>query len=176
MVLSAIIIAVVIVLDQVTKILAYNSLQGSEEITFIPHFLGFTYVKNEGAAFGILANSRWVFMLFSTIAIIAMIYLLVNNKKSHPLFLISLSMLIGGGIGNMIDRIARGYVIDFLKFLFVNFPVFNIADCFVTVGATILAIYLIFIYDDETHQNEDLRIKLFPESKKENIDNNETNL
>ncbi len=150
MVIPAIIIAVTVLLDQITKILAKSFLDGNNDLVVIPHILGFTYVENKGAAFGIFADNRWVFMLFSTLAIIAMIYLLFKLKNQNYLFIISLSMLIGGGIGNMIDRIFRGYVVDFFKFLFVKFAIFNVADCFVTVGAFVLFIYLIFIYDDKS--------------------------
>lgn len=154
MVLPAIIILFSIILDQITKIVAQNNLLNNKEITAIPHILGFTYVKNEGAAFGIFSDSRWVFMVFSTVAIFVMFYVLIKDKKRHPLFVVSISMLIGGGIGNMIDRIFRGYVIDFFKFLFVKFAVFNVADCFVTVGAVLLSVYLIFIFDDKSEISE----------------------
>ena len=150
MVLSAIIIIFSIILDQITKIIAHNNLLNNKEIIAIPHLLGFTYVRNEGAAFGIFADSRWVFMVFSTVAIAVMLYVLIKDKKRHPLFLVSISFLIGGGIGNMIDRIFRGYVIDFFKFLFVKFAIFNVADCFVTVGAVLLFVYLLFYYDDKS--------------------------
>lgn len=153
MLLPAIIIVITVLLDQITKIIAQSYLCGNEEVIAIPHVIGFTYVKNEGAAFGIFADNRWVFMIFSTVAIIIMMYVLIRSKDRHPLFIISLSMLVGGGIGNMIDRIVRGYVIDFFKFLFVKFAVFNVADCFVTIGAILLAIYLIFMYDEKTLNN-----------------------
>ncbi|MBE6649015.1 MAG: signal peptidase II [Ruminococcaceae bacterium] len=139
-----------VILDQITKILADKHLTKSDEIEVIPNILGLSFVKNEGAAFGMFADNRWIFMVFSTFAIGVMIYFLLTLKDSHPLLVISLSMLIGGGIGNMIDRISRGYVIDFFKFLFVKFAVFNVADCFVTVGAVLLAIYLLFLFKDET--------------------------
>lgn len=154
MAISAIIIVVSIVFDQITKILAKNSLCNADDVVAIPHILGFTYVENRGAAFGIFANSRWVFMIFSTIAIGVMIYLLYKLKKQHMLLLVSLSMLIGGGIGNMIDRIFRGYVVDFFEFLFMDFAVFNVADCFVTIGAVLLAFYLLFMYDDKEEKSK----------------------
>ena len=155
MVLPAVIIAVTVILDQVTKILAQNNLSNGTNIVVIPHILGFSYVRNEGAAFGIFADKRWIFMIFSTVAILVMIYFLLKKKNEHLLFVISVSMLVGGGIGNMIDRIFRGYVIDFFKFLFMKFAVFNVADCFVTIGAVLLAVYLLFFYE-ETKPNNSL--------------------
>ncbi len=153
--ISSLIVIFSIILDQITKILAYNNLSKSEEIVVIPKILGLSFVENRGAAFGMFADNRWVFMIFSTVAIGVMIYFLFSWKQSHPLLLISLSMLIGGGIGNMIDRILRGYVIDFFKFLFVKFAVFNVADCFVTIGAALLAIYLLFIFDDDSSKKSE---------------------
>jgi len=139
-----------VALDQLTKWLAVTYLQGHPSFPIWQDVLHLTFAKNEGAAFGMFADNRWIFMVFSTFAIGVMIYFLLTLKDSHPLLVISLSMLIGGGIGNMIDRISRGYVIDFFKFLFVKFAVFNVADCFVTVGAVLLAIYLLFLFKDET--------------------------
>lgn len=154
MLLPAIIISIIVIVDQISKILAQKFLCGAAQLDFIPRILGLTYVRNEGAAFGMLSNHRWVFMVFSTVAIGFMIYFLLKSNIKHPLFVVSISMLIGGGIGNMIDRIFRGYVIDFFKFLFVKFAVFNVADCFVTVGAVLLAIYLIFMYDDNSKSKD----------------------
>ncbi len=154
MALSAIIIIFTVIFDQITKIIALNYLKDSSDITAIPGILGFSYVENKGAAFGIFSDNRWIFMVFSTIAIIAMVYFLATLKKQSLIYIVSLSFLVGGGIGNMIDRIARGYVIDFFKFLFVKFAVFNVADCFVTVGAVLLAIYLLFYFDDDSIESK----------------------
>jgi len=164
MALSVIIVVLTIILDQVTKIIAQNNLKNGADITAIPEILSFSYVENRGAAFGIFSNNRWVFMVFSTIAIIAMLYFLATKKNLHILLVISLSMLVGGGIGNMIDRIARGYVVDFFRFLFVKFAVFNVADCFVTVGALILAVYLLFYFDEEFENSK----KALSESEESN--------
>ncbi len=149
MILSTVVIFLSVFLDQATKILAKANLENQTQVNIIPKVLGFAYVENKGAAFGIFQDHRWVFMLFSTFAIGIMIFLLFRIKNKHPLFTLSISMLIGGGIGNMIDRIIRGYVVDFIKFLFVKFAVFNVADCFVTVGAVLLCIYLLFVYDEK---------------------------
>ena len=152
--ISTLVVVLSVILDQITKIIAESSLKGTDGIVVIPKVLSFSYLENRGAAFGIFSDNRWVFMIFSTIAILVMIYLIFSMRKKHPIFLISLSMLVGGGIGNMIDRIFRGYVIDFFKVLFVDFAVFNVADCFVTVGAIILAIYMMFIYKEPADKKE----------------------
>ena len=89
---------------------------------------------------------RWIFIVLSTVAIIAIgIYLVKCRKKVPPLLGISLAMIVGGGIGNQIDRIANGFVVDFLEFQFMDFAVFNIADCFVTVGAFLVLIDILFV-------------------------------
>ncbi|MBQ8431456.1 MAG: signal peptidase II [Clostridia bacterium] len=143
MILLIAIIAGSIVLDQLTKWLAVVFLQGQPSFPLWEDVLHFTFVKNEGAAFGMLSNHRWVFMIISTVAIIGLTVYLFRFCPKNRLVQISLAMIIGGGIGNMIDRVALGYVIDFIDFTLINFAVFNVADSFVTVGAFLLMGYLI---------------------------------
>ena len=135
-----------VALDQFTKYLTVIYLQpegAAGSFHLWENVLHLTYVKNPGAAWGMLANHRWVFMTFSTIAIIGLGIYLFGFSKDHKWVKISLAMIIGGGIGNMIDRICWGFVVDFIDFTLINFPVFNVADSFVTVGAGILMVYLI---------------------------------
>ena len=141
--LAAIIIGSV-ALDQLTKWLAVVYLQGEPSFPIWQDVLHFTFVKNKGAAFGMLSEHRWVFMILSTVTIVGLsIYLFRFSKKNNKIINICLAMIIGGGIGNMIDRILLGYVIDFIDFTLINFAVFNVADSFVTVGAFLLMGYLI---------------------------------
>ena len=142
-VLTAIILGA-IALDQLTKWLAVVYLQGEPSFPLWKGVLHFTFVKNEGAAFGIFSDQRWIFMLFSSVAIIILLVYLFRFYQKNMLVSISLAMIIGGGIGNMVDRIALGYVIDFIDFTLINFAVFNVADSFVTVGAFVLMGYLIW--------------------------------
>ncbi len=130
-------------LDQLTKWLAVTLLQGNPSVPIIPGALQLTYLENPGAAFGILQNNRWVFLIISTLGILAVFgYLLIKRPKSKWLCL-ALSFIVGGGIGNMIDRIALEYVIDFIDFCLINFAIFNVADSFVCVGAALLAVCVI---------------------------------
>lgn len=131
-------------LDQLTKWLAVVYLQGEPSFPLWRDVLHFTFVKNEGAAFGMLANHRWVFMIVSTVAILGLLIYLFRFRPKSRYVQITLAMIIGGGIGNMIDRFALGYVIDFIDFTLINFAVFNVADSFVTVGAFMLMGYLIW--------------------------------
>ena len=133
----------VIALDQLTKWLAVIYLSGEPSFPLWKDVLHFTYARNEGAAFGMLSDQRWVFMVFSTIAIIALLIVLCFYRPKSRYVQITLAMIVGGGIGNMIDRVALGYVIDFIDFTLIDFAIFNVADSFVTVGAFMLMGYLI---------------------------------
>lgn len=145
MILWVIIIVACVALDQLTKILISNFYAVGESHAVIPGVLNFTYVKNPGAAWGMLSEHRWVFIVISAILIIILPIILYRYRKVHFLFGFSLSMIIGGAIGNMIDRVFAGEVTDFIETAFMNFPVFNVADCFVTVGAALMFVYIIFI-------------------------------
>lgn len=135
----------VIIIDQFTKWLTVAFLKPIGYLPLWQDVLHLTYVENTGAAFGLLKNHRWVFMIVSTIAIIAMIVFMVLNRSHSVLFNLSIGMIIGGGIGNMIDRIVNGFVVDFIDFTLINFAVFNGADSFVCIGAVLLFIYILFI-------------------------------
>ncbi len=140
-IIYAAVILVGIGLDQLTKYLASAYIKS--EITVIGRLLHFDYVENRGAAWGMLSNHRWVFMLVSSVAIIAFAVYLFGFKVPNRLYGVSIALVISGGIGNMIDRIALGYVVDFLKFAFIDFPVFNVADSFVCIGAGLLILAMI---------------------------------
>ncbi len=137
-------VIVYIILDQVTKSLAVDHLKGKPSFVIIPNVIRFTYVENRGAAFGSFADSRWVFMVVSSVAIVAIIAYLLYDRKLSRLSLLSLSFILAGGIGNMIDRVSLGYVVDFIDFYLIDFAVFNVADSFVTVGCILLIAILIF--------------------------------
>ena len=143
--ISLLIITAVIVLDQVTKFLAVKYLMPIASYPIIQDVLHLTYVENRGAAFGMLSNHRWVFMVLSTMVMFAIIFVIIKFKKYfHPLMIVGLSFTVGGGIGNMIDRTVLGYVVDFIDFTLIDFAVFNVADSFVTVGAFLLMGYMIW--------------------------------
>ena len=147
MILWTIIIALSVILDQLTKIITIKCLEVGESVVFIPGIINFTHIKNDGAAFGMLDDARWVFLVISAAAIIALPFLLYKYRKVHFLFGFSLSLIIGGAIGNMIDRLFAegGYVTDFIELAFMEFAIFNAADIFVCVGAFLMFIYLAFL-------------------------------
>ena len=155
MIVIGAVIAGVIALDQVSKILVLNLLY-KEQVEIIPGVLNFTYVENRGMAFGMLSDHRWVFMVLSVIGIGLVGYYLFRYVKS-TLGRVSLALIVGGGIGNMIDRVYLGFVVDFIDFCLFDFWVwvFNIADAAVCVGAALFVLELILeiVKDAKKKQN-----------------------
>lgn len=145
MIICTAVIILAVALDQLSKWLVVTYLPGGG-VKLIGGVLRLTYVENRGAAFGMLAEHRWVFIVVSTAAIAAILAYLYMKKPENRLLLSALLLIAGGGIGNMIDRLLLGYVIDFIDFY--AFPdiwvwVFNIADACVCVGAGLMILYLI---------------------------------
>ncbi len=137
------VIAIGILLDQLTKWLSVAFLTKVETCPIIKNVIHLTYVENRGAAFGMFKESRWVFMLTSVVMIVGLSLYLYLGFAENKLYEISMAMIISGGIGNMIDRIILGYVIDFIDFRLINFAVFNGADSFVCIGAGLLILALV---------------------------------
>ncbi len=127
-----------IVFDVITKKIVVSTMQLYEEIPVIDGVFHWKYIQNRGAAFGMLADRREVFLVISTVAIIALAVYLFFTRCDRFFWMLGIGMLVGGGIGNMIDRILLGYVVDFIYVALIDFAVFNIADCFVCVGVGIL--------------------------------------
>ena len=172
-----IVIAAAVVVDQVSKILVIKYLKDIVSVELIPGVFRFTYVENRGAAFGMLSDNRWVFMIISTVAIAALIVYLWKFRPDSILACMALSLIAGGGIGNMIDRVALGYVVDFIDFC--AFPtiwmwVFNIADACVCVGAGLLVLWLILSMIEDSKQAKaqklqaDVTEEVQPDSTEEN--------
>lgn len=138
--------AVLIVLDQLLKVWVQTGLSGHASVTVIPGLLQFTYVENRGAAFGIFQGKTVLLSIVTFVVIAALIFAVVKRYFKHNLALWSMGLIIAGGLGNLIDRVFRGYVIDFLDIspLF-SFPVFNFADCCVVVGTILYLVYMLFI-------------------------------
>ena len=133
----------VIAIDQLTKWLCVAYLKPVGRVPLIPNFLKLTYVENRGAAFGSFTENRWVFMVISTVAIIGVTVYLLRYCEDNRLLRCALALIVGGGIGNMIDRIALGYVIDFIDFCGIWAYVFNGADSAVCIGAGLMILYVI---------------------------------
>lgn len=138
-------------LDAGTKQLAIRVLGSGREITLLPGVLSFLYVENAGAAFGILHGQQWVFYIITTVVMLGLLYFvgrMPKGKRFRPLFLVSI-LIFAGAIGNLIDRVMKKYVVDFIYFKLIDFPVFNVADIYVTMGCLFMVLLFLFYYKDE---------------------------
>ncbi|MBQ3226363.1 MAG: signal peptidase II [Clostridia bacterium] len=133
-----------LLLDQLSKWLVLETLTKVDTQALIEGVLHFTYCENRGAAFGILENQIWFFIVITVLVLFGVGYYMVRYRPTSKWLNGSLLLLTGGALGNFVDRIFRGYVIDFIDFRLIDFAIFNVADCFVVVGACMLAIYMIF--------------------------------
>ena len=138
-----------LLLDLISKFFAVRYLTLNESISIIPNFFSLTLLKNTGASFSFLQNSRWM-LIFLSILFLIIIVIFYKKFKSNKRNEIAFSLIIGGLIGNLFDRVVKGYVIDFLSFKIFgyDFPVFNIADICITIGVALLIISII-IGDDK---------------------------
>ena len=138
----SIITIICILIDQIIKTIITNNLELYQSIKIINNFFNITYVRNDGAAWSILSGGRFLLILIGIISLILIYKYFIKDKKLNNLEIITYGLLLGGIIGNLIDRIAFGYVIDFLDFLIFNynFPVFNIADTFIVISVFLIII------------------------------------
>lgn len=146
-------------IDQMSKQLVVNKLDLDRRYSIIKGIISFEYLENRGVAFGIFSGKLSFITILSIVIIMIIIYCIFSLEKSiifHPEYIKKFTIiqfifvvLISGAVGNVIDRIRLGYVIDFISFDFITFPTFNIADCFVTVGAFVLLIFIMFFMNDD---------------------------
>ena len=140
-----------IIFDQWTKSLAYNGLRVNGPIVLIDGVFEFLYSENRGAAFGILQGQKWFFLLVAAaVVVVVLVFLskLPTERRYYPLFG-CMVLLVSGAVGHVIDRLTLGFVVDFLYFKLINFPIFNVADCYVVVAAGCLILLTGFFYKDE---------------------------
>ena len=154
MALLAVIAAVLLVaIDQITKLYAINVIKPQGTVTLIDNFYYLTYLENRGAAFGMLQNQRVAFIAITLIIFVIFGFILCKYKIEGKLFFTAIVLIFGGGVGNLIDRVFRGYVVDFLQFSFFS-PVCNLADYFITVGAILLIISVLFCKKNIAKKNK----------------------
>lgn len=139
----------VVLADQGLKNYIVSNYTVGEVHQIIPRILSFNYLQNDGAAWNILTGQMWLFYAISVIAIAVCLYFLFNKKYKNALFDVGLALVLGGIIGNFIDRLHLKYVVDMLQLDFINFNIFNIADSAITTGVLIIFIYLIFFADKD---------------------------
>ena len=150
-ILPIIAVAVLILLDQGTKFWALASLKPIHNMTLVEGFMDLTFVENRGVAFGMFSGQRWFILLLTGIIAVGLIwfYKAMPKKKEYFPLRVSLALVLSGAIGNIIDRLFRGYVVDFFEFTFFEWPVFNVADIYVVVGVILLALMILFVVKDE---------------------------
>ena len=146
--------ALMIVLDQVIKFLVRANIPLGESIPFLPHIMDLTYVQNTGAAFSMLSKHTWVLTLLSAVIVAVIAVLVAKGVLTGRLGKFSATLIMAGGIGNLIDRLFLKYVTDMFQTTFMNFAVFNWADCCVTVGAVLLFVYLLFFYGKDQKKED----------------------
>jgi len=131
---NLLIVIVLVALDQLFKHLATRMLVDIVPVVIIPHFIGFNYVHNYGAGFSILSGKVDFLIIITAIALIAIAVGIIAKKFDNKIDEFSFVLILAGGIGNLIDRVVNGYVVDYLEFLFIEFPVFNLADILICTG------------------------------------------
>ena len=160
--IGAIITALLVLIDQLTKKIAVAKLMGKEPFVIIDGVFELSYLENRGAAFGMFQGAKTYFVVFTVIALIAIAFVYLAKipatKRFLPLNLVAV-LFFSGAIGNFIDRICYSYVIDFFYFKLIDFPIFNVADIYVTVGTALMIILILFYYKDEDYE------QIFPSKK-----------
>ena len=148
--------ALVILVDQLTKWLVATNMEIGERIPLIEPYLGLLSHRNRGAAWGMLEGQMWLFAIVTIVVVIGIVYYFQKEGKNEPLFAWSLMLLLGGAVGNFIDRMVRGEVVDFVNVLIpvinYDFPIFNVADAALTFGVILVIIHLIL---DEKKNKKD---------------------
>ena len=145
--LETIVIVVLILLDQGVKYLVKTGIPLGGSVPFLPGIVGFTHIRNTGAAFSMLSGARWFFIVLTVAFVIFAMWVLLKKKLRHPLGTWSWVLVIAGAVGNLIDRAIYGYVVDMIQVQFINFAIFNVADIFVVVGGIAFCIYYAFLHD-----------------------------
>ena len=150
-ILDVIVSFILIFIDQYTKHLAVIYLKNKPAFSIIDGVFELNYLENRGAAFGMLQNQKLFFLLVSSIVLIGIGYILykIPEEKKYSILHVLLVLIASGAIGNMIDRIRLEYVVDFFYFVLINFPIFNMADIYVSVACILLAFVMLFIYKEE---------------------------
>ncbi len=171
-ILAAISALAVLVTDQFTKLYISNNFEIAKSYDFLSGFIDITYINNDGGAWGMLGGYTWVLLSVTIVIILVCIALLLKTGVKDKTMFWALMLILSGGIGNMIDRIFRsGNVIDFLHFEFwPTFPVFNVADCAIVIGAGLMLLYFFKGMLDENRQKREAAQKIISETQSDEKD------
>ena len=145
--LYALLIVLLVVIDQVVKFLVRANIPLGQYVPFIPHVMDLTYWRNTGAAFSLFSRHTWILTIVSLVVAVVIAGALVKKVVSHPFGVTALSVVLAGAVGNLIDRMFFGYVTDMFATTFMNFAIFNVADICVVLGGIATVIYVLFFYE-----------------------------
>lgn len=135
--------AVIVGIDQWVKLWTVSTFELGESQSVISNIFSLTYIRNTGAAWSLLEGKMWFFTIVTVIAVIAVLYFLIKNLHGSKWFTVGLSLVLAGALGNFIDRVRLGYVVDMFQTDFINFPIFNVADMSLVIGVICIFIYII---------------------------------
>lgn len=147
--------ALIVAADQFTKYLTVSNIPLGGKVPVISWLFQLTYIQNTGMAFSMLEGGRWFFLVVTIIALGLIVAAIAKKWVNHPTGLWALAAIAGGAVGNLIDRMRLGYVVDMIEVTFMEFAVFNVADCFVVCGAILLCIYVFFFDDSKKEKKHD---------------------
>ncbi len=147
--------AAIVGADQLVKWLVVTFLKGHDPLIVWDGVLSLTYTENTGAAWNLFAGQKWPLIIITSVILAAVLIVLLSGRfRSDTMVNIGGILVVSGGVGNLIDRMVKGYVVDFIKLEFIPFPVFNLADCCVVVGALMLFVFFVFLYSERSPKQE----------------------
>lgn len=159
MIIYYLFIAGLVVIDQLVKWWTVATFSLNTGAGFIPKLVSFYYIHNDGAAWGMLSGQMGLFTVITVLVIGVLLFMLHREGKDHPLSAMAISLILAGAVGNFIDRLRFGYVVDMFRLEFIDFPIFNVADAWLTLGVILMFVYLFFFEDKKdkpvTVQKED---------------------
>ena len=160
-------LVILVAIDQYTKYIAVQKLKNQPAFSIINGILEFNYLENRGAAFGMLQNQKvfFVFVAIIFLCVIAYVLVKVPHEKKYNQVHVLLVLIAGGAIGNLIDRLRLDYVVDFIYIVLINFPIFNVADMYVTISTALLIIQVLFVYKENDFNFLSFKQKKFRELK-----------
>lgn len=150
-VIDTVIVILLLAFDQFTKYLSVQKLMNKPAIVLIKGVLEFDYLENRGVAFGMMQNQKWFILLTTSLLLAVVLFILFKLPEGRKFTVLHfvLTAIIAGGIGNMIDRLRLGYVIDFISFVLIDFPTFNVADCYIVCATIVMFIMFVFVLKEE---------------------------
>lgn len=143
----ALLATLLVALDQLSKYLVRSHIPLGGHVPFVPGLMELTYVQNTGAAFSLFSRHTWLLSLLSAAVVLVLLWVLYRGLIRHPFGVCALTLVIAGGVGNLIDRVLFGFVTDMFNTLFIRFAVFNVADICITLGGAAAAVYVLFFYE-----------------------------